>query len=171
MGEIPVKTPVKRKVKAKKPAVKKPAATKPVTVPEPVVATLNPIALQADKAALQAIRDKANVTVSGRMKELLPVLSGLFKVAMNEKRTPTADEIEAAVLVRGGNEPQAFSNDNDGQRWYVVNKLVPLVTLMAAGVDKASQVALLRAYLFEQEYFRQLPTTKVDELLSEGDGW
>ena len=134
---------------------------------------VNPIAAQADKAAEKALIEKVDTIITVRIKDLLPTLASLFAAALNEKREPTPEEIAAAIEVRGGEESGAFSNDNDGQAWYVRERLLPLVTVMAAGEDKKSQVALLRAYLFDQEFIKHLPKDKADEYLVKdiGETW
>lgn len=134
---------------------------------------VNPIAKQAELAAEAALREKVDKIITGRIDSLLPVLGECFAAALDEHREPTVEEIADAIKLRGGEEAMAFSNDNKGQAWYIPNKIVPLVAVMAAGEDVEGQIALLRAYLFDQEYKLQLPKKQADKYLAKevGETW
>jgi len=129
----------------------------------------NPIAASlkiAKEHKLNAIRDSVNKKVTEVIKELKPKLREMFPEAYAEFRTPTEEEIQRLIEERSGDEPTEFSNDNDGQDWYVRNRLVPLFDIMANAKTELERVKLLRNYLFEERYVKELPVEDADEYLA-----
>lgn len=128
---------------------------------------LNPIAVQAEQAAMDALREKVDQNVTVKMESILESLGDVFAAPINENREPTPEEIASAITYRGGEDAMAFSNDNKGQAWYVPNRLVPLVLVMIPGDGIEAQIALLRAHIFDQDFLKALPKDKADKLLAE----
>ena len=145
----------------------------------------NPMQAQADVSAENALKDKVHGIISDRIRVLLPSLAADFSVALREHREPTPEEVATAIETRGGGEPTAFSNDNDGKAWYVKERLLPLITVMNNGITtkitkadkgeiledklkdiKSEQIGALRKHLFDQEFIKHLDTKKADEYLA-----
>ena len=112
------------------------------------------------EAVKEAVREKARENAN----KLLPELVRLFQPALKEKREPTEPEIISAVETREAEASASGDFASDGQEWYVVNRLLPLVEVLNS-VDpkkmnkdeyKKARVKALIDHLYDQAIISKL---------------